>query len=88
MKKRYTETRTITCEDLRALCIRRNWFTGADCEEYDEFLSKAASMENITTEDLADLAAVVEQYSDTDGMEREDIMWELNRACNVSFSRA
>lgn len=88
MEKRFTETRTITCEDLRNLCIRRNWFTGADCEEYDEFLSRAARMQNITTEDLADLAAVVEQYSDTDGMDTEDIMWELNRACNVCFSRA
>ena len=88
MKKRYTETRTITVWDLRDLCIRRNWFTGADCEEYDEFLTKAASMENITTEDLADLAAVVEQYSDTDGMDIESIMWELNRSCNVRFTRA
>lgn len=85
MEKRYTETRTITVYDLQNLCIRRHWFTRADCEEYGEFLTNAADIENITTQDLANMAAVVERYSDTDGMDTASIMWELNEACNVIF---
>ena len=83
----YTETRTISYFDLRSLCIRNQWFTHADCQQYDAFLSKAYKLENITTDDLVELATDVMEWSDTDDAECEDIMWEIANACNVCFRR-
>ena len=84
---KYTETRKLFAYDLRALCIRNNWFTRADCQQYDEFLSRASALANVTTDDLAALAEIVSEYSDTDGAEIEDIMFDLAAACTVHFSR-
>ena len=83
----YSETRTISYFDLRNLCIINNWFTHADCRQYDEFLTKAGNLKNITTDDLVELATDVMEWNDTDGAECEDIMWELAHACNVCFRR-
>lgn len=81
------ETRTLSYFDLRTLCIRNQWFTHADCRQYDDFLSKADKLENVTMDDLAELAADVMKWSDTDGAELEDIMDELASACTVHLSQ-
>ena len=83
----YTEKRTTSIDDLRGLCISRNWFTHGTCEEYDAFLKKGAALDNITTDDLVELATEVREYSDCDYMEIETIMWYLSTACSTTFER-
>lgn len=83
----YTEKRTTSIDDLRGLCISRNWFTRATCKEYDAFLTKAAVLDNITTDDLVELAEAVKEHSDCDDMEIETIMWYLPTACSTTFER-
>ena len=81
----YSEKRTISYYNLCTLCITNHWFTRANCQQYDEFLTKAAKLENITTDDLVELATDVMEWSDVNGAECEDIMWEINKACNFHF---
>lgn len=81
----YTETRDISSYRMRELCIAQGWFTLATNTEYDRFLRKAAAIENITTDDLVELATDVKEWSDTD-MEIENIMWHIAKACYVYFT--
>lgn len=83
----YTEKRKTTMDNLIKLCITRKWFTMSTCKEYDAFLSKAVALDNITTDDLVELASDVYEYSDCGDMEIETIMWHIATACYLVFER-
>lgn len=80
----YTEIRKTNADQMRALCIAQSWFTLGTNEEYSRFLEKAAALENITTDDLVELASDVKEWSNTD-MEIETIMWYIAKSCYVWF---
>lgn len=80
----YTEIRRTSADQMRALCIAQSWFTLASNKEYGQFLEKADALENITTDDLVELATDVKEWSDTD-MEIENIMWYIAKSCYVFF---
>lgn len=87
---RYKEIRTLTAYNLRELCIRQNWYTCGDNDEYEHLLyDLAANKPNLTTEDIIEIAEDIVAHSDPrDLRECYDIggiAWEVNRACNVSF---
>lgn len=86
MKYGYKETRRITAYRMRELCISQCWFTLATNKEYSEFLHKAESLINITTDDLVELAEQVKEHSDTD-MEIENIMYYIAKSCYLFFNR-
>ena len=80
MKKyAYTETRTISYFDLRSTCIRENWFTRGTCKEYNDLLTKADELENVTTDDLVELATIICEHSECPGMLDDEFF------CNVMF---
>lgn len=85
----YKEIRTLSAMNLRALCIRQNWYTGGDNAEYEHLLyDLAAGKANLTTENIIEIAEDIAAHSDlSDGYDIEGIAWEVNRACNVSFEK-
>ena len=87
---KYKETRILSADKLRALCIERDWYTLGDCEEYSALFDKLRdclwqSVE-MTTEKLAEIAQDIMEHSDLP----EDytitcIMFELARICTTYF---
>lgn len=93
---KYTETRTLSAYDLRALCIKKNWYTCGTNEEYTALfhsLTHNYLAVEMTTEKLAEIAADIYQHSDaddcTDGyLDICSIMYDLAKTCNTTFEEA
>lgn len=79
----YTEIRKMGIHELRTLCIEKNWYTDGDNEEYSNFLITAKNYENITCDELVELATDIKSHSDTE-YEITSIMFELTKIC-VSY---
>lgn len=85
--EQYKETRTMSALALRKVCIEYNLFTRGTNEEYEKFLAMA-DVENITTNDLVNMAKEIEKHSAImDGVCTEDIMYILNKATHTIFSK-
>ena len=88
---KYTEHRNLSADDVRSLCISKEWYTRGDCQAYSNLLNSIYDMEdagtNFTADKLAEIAKDIKDHSETD-YTIEAIMWELNRISNVSFSIA
>lgn len=55
MKCGIKEVRRISADKLRALCIKENWYTRGDNEDYEHLLfDLAGRKENITTDDVCE----------------------------------
>lgn len=89
MKATYKEFRSLSGNDLRALCIRNNWYTRGTCEEYERLFSllhdERGCPENMTTEKLAEVAEDIMEHSDITDYTITAVMFELARACNTFF---
>lgn len=84
MKSEYREVRRIFAKDLRELCIRNNWYTRGDCKAYSHLLNELAhEKENITTDDIVEIAQDILEHSNTD-QELTSICFEVARIA-VSF---
>lgn len=83
---KYTETRILHASDLRTLCIRENWYTLGDSDEYDTLMCKTFC-ENLTTEVIADIAQDIKDHSDTD-MEIPEIMYAVAAISHTTFTAA
>lgn len=84
MKSEYREVRRILSEDLRELCIRKNWYTRGDCKAYSHLLNELAhEKENITTDDIVEIAQDILEHSNTD-QELTSICFDVARIA-VSF---
>ena len=93
---KYIETRTLSAYELRALCIKKNWYTCGTNEEYSNLLHRCSAnfvAVEMTTEKLAEIASDIFQHSDaddcTDGyLEITSIMYDLAKACDTTFEEA
>lgn len=82
----YTETRTMSADALRALCIRKNWYTRGTCAEYDRLLHSCGLLRHLETADLARIAQDIVKHSNMpDGYDVPAVMFELARICTVCF---
>lgn len=63
MKYGYKEVRLLSGIDLMGLCIREGWYTGGTNEEYADLLNKTDSIENITTDDIVEIASDIVEHS-------------------------
>lgn len=89
MKHRYKEIRRLGVEDLRNLCVYNNWCPN-DVQEYEERLRLFGAKENLTTEDIIDMAEWIVDHCSTSakrGDTVESIAWELAHECMVEFVR-
>lgn len=78
MKYGYKEVRYLGASQLRALCIKEDWYTGGTNKEYAELLDKAEN-ENITTDDIVEMATDIYEHS-------EEAMSRLKRAAGYDMS--
>ena len=63
--KQYKEIRKVRASSLRALCIRQNWYTAGDNDEYNHLLyDLAGNKENLSTADIIEIAADIMDHSD------------------------
>ena len=94
MKYGYKEIRRLHSTDLRALCIREDWYTGGTNEEYANLMDMTKK-DNITTDDIVEIATDIIEHSDSarGKFERasggEDfylhVMFLIAESCNTYF---
>lgn len=79
------ETRKIMNDKVRSLCIRNNFYTCGDCEEYDNLLSNLCSgNKEITTSDLIEIADDILKHSSNLFYSNDDIkslVFDLANSC-------
>jgi hypothetical protein len=92
MKYGYHEARKMSVDSLRGLCIRKNWFTAGNNKNYSEMLNKADDTENITTDDIIEIATAIQsnshmdpEYSTEENF--ESICFELFSICNTFIEK-
>ena len=85
--KQYKEIRVIRASSLRALCVRQNWYTAGDNDEYGHLLlDLAGSKENLSTADIMEIAADIMEHSDLDDdCTIESVAFEVARIADVFF---
>ena len=79
----YNETRIITAEAIRNLCINKNWYTRGTNAEY-AYLLKYERIPNICTKDIINMATDIKAHSDTE-YEITSIAFEIARICLSRF---
>lgn len=86
----YREIRKMGSDSLRALCIKENWYTRGNNEEYAKLLDMA-DRENITTDDIVEIATEIIDKSDMDfalcplGAIYTNVMYKLGKICCTFF---
>ena len=81
---KFKEVRTVSWDEIRSLCMAKEWYTRGTCEQYSNLAGYVFDLEEVTTEDLVYIASDILEHSDTE-YDIEAILWELNRVCNTSF---
>ena len=61
--KTIIETRTLSMDDLRKLCIKNNYYTKGTIDEYDRFLTSVKGVE-MTKDKIYSLAVNIFTHSD------------------------
>lgn len=95
MKYGYKEVRRLTSTDLRALCIREDWYTGGNNAEYYNLMCKVDNMYQISTDNIVELATDIIEHSETAKANFEKatggenfylhVMFLIAEACNTFF---
>lgn len=85
--KQYKEIRKIDASALRQLCIYNDWYTAGDNDEYRHLLYDLANnKENISTEDIIEIAQDIMAHSELDeNCTVSCIAFEVARIARVSF---
>ena len=88
---KYTETRTLAADKLRAVCIAHDWYTCGTNEEYAALFAKLHDEDgcpvNMTTEMLAEIAADIMAHSEISDYTSTNVMFVLARACITYFDK-
>ncbi len=88
MKTNYKECRRLPAHRLRALCIKKNWYTAGSNENYYHLFELTQRSTSLTTEDIIEIAKDIYKHTarfDRINYEIEDIAFEVNLACTVTF---
>lgn len=85
--KQYKEIRRISASNLRALCVRQDWYTAGDNDEYGHLLyDLAQNKENLSTADVMEIAADIMDHSELDDDRTiESVAFEVARIAFVFF---
>lgn len=79
-KMTINERRYLLSPDVRAVCIVQNWYDMGTNVEYGAMLHRAGEINNLTKEDLYELAADIYAHTSASafcGMERADAVCEI-----------
>ena len=87
MNSAYRETRRLSPSALRALCIRQEWYTCGDNDEYGHLLlDLAGSKPHLSTDDIITIAEEIAAHSELQEEQTiEAIAFEVAHACTVTF---
>lgn len=84
MECRHKEVRKISAASLRNLCIEKNWYTKGDSDDYRHLLFVMADYkENITTEDIEEIARDIIEYSDISTEEFTSVCSEVAQIAEI-----
>ena len=89
----YKEIRRISSSNLRALCIRMQWYTRGNNDEYSHLLLDLAEhKKHLTTADIIEIAEDIAAHSNLDDVCPEDdiiasIAYELASIATTCFCR-
>lgn len=89
--KTIIETRTLTMDDLRQLCIDNNYYTDGSIDEYDRFLTSVKGAE-MTKNQIYYLAVNIFTHSNIEdnGLSTDEIiasiMYNIAKACHTTFT--
>ena len=76
----FKEIRRIHASDLRALCVKNDWYTRGDNEEYGHLLfDLAGHKDNITTDDVCEIVQDIIDHSDLLADDFENVAYEVLR---------
>ena len=83
----YKEIRRLGAAELRTLCVRQDWYTRGDNDEYEHLLlDMAEHRPHLATGDIIAIAEDIAAHSDlADGWTVEAIAFEVARICTVTF---
>lgn len=85
MKCKYKEIRKISADSIRNLCVTKNWYTKGTNEDYRHLLVDLVdNKEDITTEDIVEIAQDIMEHSDTD-QELTSICFDVARIAVTFF---
>lgn len=80
---KFKAVRKLSRDDLRRLCIRENYFTRGDNEEYEELLSMLNDRPKMTKGLYKKIAEIIFEYSDVEwkkavyGCSDDDLMADI-----------
>jgi len=82
----YKEVRTLNKNDFQNLCIKQNWCTKANNEEYHNLLNMPLS--NVTTDNVVEIATIIYSLSELDSDHNmkehfSNICFLIFRTCNT-----
>lgn len=78
------ETRNLYWGYVRSYCIENDLYSKGTNEEYAKLLDGVQELENVTNQDLYEIAKDIKDHSDTH-YEVTDIMSDLAKKCNSFF---
>lgn len=76
------ENRIISPTSLRSLCIKYNWFTRGNNEEYEKLFQMIDEKDNLTTNDIEIIADYILQHSDTS----DDLLDVCTKLANIFYT--
>lgn len=86
---KYIETRHLTTAKVRRLCIKNNWYTCGDNEEYAAMFAKLHDEEgnlvHMTADKLFEIAEDIYAHSEITDYSIEAVVCELARNCLYFF---
>ena len=80
----YKEIRRLYDDDLRNLCINKNWYTRGNTEEYTNLLNMC-NKNNITTNDIVEIATNIMNHSNDVERELSSYCFEIARIAYTFF---
>ena len=84
----YKEVRTLSKDNLRLLCISKDWYTLGDCEEYENLLDMTRK-DNITTDDIVEIASdIMEHSEDINDREFKSYCFEILKICTTFITES
>lgn len=91
-KTKFREVRTVSASDIRKLCIRNNWYTRGDNDQYEHLQNDLCEQkDNLTTEDIVEIAediiahSEIEHYCSNDELIASVAFEIITRAASVYF---
>lgn len=86
LEGKYTESRQLFPDDLRALCIEKNWYTKGDSQQYGMLLY-SLTVGDMTTAKIGIIAEDIKRHSETDE-DIPSIMYDVAKICRTFFDYA